>query len=816
MRRVLLLIVLVTFGGAVGLAHAPELAAQSPTPRIGALHFSTVVDWQSGTRDGLLISNNDDGELRLAANRVQGVFTSSPIKTDFSFNAVGAVWRAEVTQGISLKLEVRGGSTDDQFGGWRTLTPGDARSQSDDGALALESVLPFPADSAVLQFRATLNTTVANASPLLSEMTIKYISSGVGPARPEGLEPVPAPYGAVTLTPPPKIIQRQNWAGAPAGQIARQTPRGIILHQIGADGLDEPLPFLRAQVAFDTTVLGWDDLPFHFIIDKDGVIYEGHSGGPTAAVARLAGGDAAIHIALVGASAPPAPQQDALVGLLAWLGQAYGIAPLDQHSFTTSDGKSITRPNIVAHSEAVSEAADPSTDLKSLVGALRQRADQTTVRSRWYFAEGNVQDYIERLSVLNLGAGPASVIFKLLRQPGPEVDRIATTPAGGRADLVVNGVFSDTTDVPAIVESNAPVIAERFMDFGGDISAGPGVSQPSRVWYFAEGSTDGSYKTFLLLFNPQPYKVDATITYMKGDGRTDLQHVTIPPLQRMVVSVADTQANRGVASGVDVVEVQPIITDTLQGIGFGARVIATQPIIAERTMIFGAGSTLTSGGVHTSPGVVMLSRRWYFAEGTTQAPFQMWVLVLNPNAQPANAAVTFLTPDGTSLTRRYAIPPTTRLAINVNEVVPDLGVATTVEADRPVAAERAMYWKDNSLGTATGGAAAPAFTWRFADGRTSGDFQEYLLLSNPNKNQARVSVEFVLADGKKATQSVVMPGGSRYTMPVHQLYPGQAAIAATIRSTQPIVAERSLFPGDPRVGASRGGATSLGVPEVGQ
>jgi hypothetical protein len=416
------------------------------------------------------------------------------------------------------------------------------------------------------------------------------------------------------------------------------------------------------------------------------------------------------------------------------------------------------------------------------------------VRSRWYFAEGNVQDYIERLSVLNLGAGPASVIFKLLRQPAPETDRSVTTPAGGRADLVVNGVFSDTTDVPAIVESNAPVIAERFMDFGGDITAGPGVSQPSRVWYFAEGSTDGSYKTFLLLFNPQSVDIGATITYMKGDGTTTAQPVRIPAGRRTVVAVGDV----------------------LPGVGFGARVIATQPIIAERTMIFGTGSTLTSGGVTTTPGVVTLSRRWYFAEGTTQAPFQMWVLVLNPNAQPANAAVTFLTPDGTSLTRRYAIPPTTRLAINVNEVVPDLGVATTVESDRLVAAERAMYWKDNSLGTATAGAAAPTFTWRFADGRTNGDFQEYLLLSNPNKNQARVSVEFVLADGKKATQSVVMPGGSRYTMPVHQLYPGQVAIAATIRSTQPIVAERSLFPGDPRAAASRGGATSLGVPEVGQ
>jgi hypothetical protein len=61
-----------------------------------------------------------------------------------------------------------------------------------------------------------------------------------------------------------------------------------------------------------------------------------------------------------------------------------------------------------------------------------------------------------------------------------------------------------------------------------------------------------------------------------------------------------------------------------------------------------------------------------------------------------------------------------------------------------------------------------------------------------------------------------MPGGSRYTLAVHQIYPGQEAIAATVRSTQPLVAERSLFPGDPRGAANRGGATALGVPEAGR
>jgi hypothetical protein len=794
MRRVLLLVVTATLAGVVSLSHAPELAAQSPAPRIGTVKLSTVAEWQTGTRDGLLVSNNQDGELRLVEDRPQGVFDSGLVKAEFPFNAVGAVWRSEAPGGTSLSLEVRGGPTADQLSDWQPLVSGDARSQSDDGALTVESVRPFPAGSAFLQIRATFNTTVANASPVISEINLSYISASVGPARPDGLPRVPAASGAATITTPPRIVQRLNWFSAPNVQIARQTPRGIILHQIGADELAEPLPFLRALAAFDTQVLGWDDIPFHFIIDREGTIYEGHVGGPTATVSRLAGGDAAIQVALIGSTVAPDAQQTALAGLLAWLGQAYGIAPLGQHAVAQAGGSPVSRPNIVAHAEVVPEAADPSAELRSIMSALRQRADEATVRARWYFAEGNVQDYSERLAVLNPSANPASITYRLFRQPGPQIESTVTIDARGRNDLVLNQLFNDTTDVPAIIESNAPVIAERFMDFNSDITAGPGISRPSRVWYFAEGATTTNNRTFLLLFNPQSVEVAATVTYMKGDGTTAAQQVRIPSGRRTVVTVGDALPNAE----------------------FGARVIASEPIVAERTMIFGAGSSLTSGGVHSGPGVVTLSRRWFFAEGTTQAPFQMSVLVLNPNAQPVNAAVTFLTPDGTSLTRRYAIPPTTRLAINVNEVVPDLGVATSVEADRPVAAERAMYWRDNSVGTASAGATAPAFTWRFADGRTSGEFQEYLLLSNPNKNQARVAVEFMLNDGTTSNQVFPMPGGSRYTLAVHQLYPGQEAIAATVSSTQPIVAERSLFPGDPRATNNRGGATALGVPEGGR
>jgi hypothetical protein len=449
----------------------------------------------------------------------------------------------------------------------------------------------------------------------------------------------------------------------------------------------------------------------------------------------------------------------------------------------------VARPTIAAHNEAVPEAADPSPEVRALLPGLRTSADQRTVRARWYFAEGNPRDYSMRLAVTNPSSAQARVTFAVLRSAGATVIRSTNVDPGARADLVVSDLFNDTSDAPSIIEANAPVVAEQFLDNRRDLSVGPGITRLSRVWYFAEGSTEGDAQSFLVLFNPQTDDALATITYMRGDGTTaELKNVRIPARKRTVVPVGDA----------------------LPGAAFGAKIIATRPIAAERTMTFGGPAP---GGFHTAPGLTELSRRWFFAEGTTAPPFQMRMLVLNPNAQPVTATVTFLTASGTSLTRRYAVPPTTRLRINVNEVVPELGVATRVEADRPVVVERSLTWRNGTAGSASPGATAPAFVWRFADGRTNNGFQQFLLFNNPDSNQqARVTVEFTLADGKRASQSIVMPGGSRYTMAVHELYPNQQTISAVVRSTFPIVVERSVFAGAPGADTNQGGGTALGVP----
>ncbi|PMP81577.1 MAG: N-acetylmuramoyl-L-alanine amidase, partial [Chloroflexus aggregans] len=105
------------------------------------------------------------------------------------------------------------------------------------------------------------------------------------------------------------------------------------------------------------------------------------------------------------------------------------------------------------------------------------------------------------------------------------------------------------------------------------------------------------------------------------------------------------------------------------------------------------------------------------------------------------------------------------------------------------------------------GAREPAYRWAFIDGRTI-DATYYLSLSNLNPLSAMVNVEAVFGDGTKTELGVRIPAGARYTLALHEAFPNESAVTVIVRSNQPIVAERSLFPG----GGVRGGSTALGIP----
>src|SRR5690606_24186244 len=172
------------------------------------------------------------------------------------------------------------------------------------------------------------------------------------------------------------------------------------------------------------------------------------------------------------------------------------------------------------------------------------------------------------------------------------------------------------------------------------------------------------------------------------------------------------------------------------------------PLLVERTMAWPAASPTAA---HAESAVPAPSRTWYFADGQ-HGHAETQLLISNDNTSTAAVSVTFLREGRSPVVQSYKVPAGARLAVSSGPVSRRSGnsFATVVEADRPVTAERALYFaKDNWRGghVSAGGTTASS-SWFHAGGVTNDNTDTYLLLANPNKTRAKIVVTYVLQDGK--------------------------------------------------------------------
>ncbi|MDI6830402.1 MAG: hypothetical protein QME88_03600, partial [Actinomycetota bacterium] len=100
-----------------------------------------------------------------------------------------------------------------------------------------------------------------------------------------------------------------------------------------------------------------------------------------------------------------------------------------------------------------------------------------------------------------------------------------------------------------------------------------------------------------------------------------------------------------------------------------------------------------SGG-HDVTGGGKAGKTWYFAEGCTRMGFEEWVCLFNPNPETAIATCRYMLGDGQVLERDEALPPRSRVTVNVHGVVPpESDVSLAVESTAGIVAERPMYFR---------------------------------------------------------------------------------------------------------------------------
>jgi autotransporter-associated beta strand protein len=303
------------------------------------------------------------------------------------------------------------------------------------------------------------------------------------------------------------------------------------------------------------------------------------------------------------------------------------------------------------------------------------------------------------------------------------------------------------------------------------------------TYLLAEGATGTFFDEDVSIANPATTDAPVTLTFMKEDGSTVLDHRTVPAQSRITVHVDAIPGLEATAASVQV------------------RSETGLPLVVERSMFWDASYY----GGHTANAVVKPQTTWLFAEGS-QGFFDTYILVVNPNDAAITVQATFLPETGQFFSRAYEMAARSRLTIyaGADPALVNQSFGMIIGSSRPVVVERAMYFGSTpdrlwAGGHVNMGIAGPSKLWFHAEGAIGGFFNTFILLSNNGPYPAHVRLNYLLDSGEVIVRDKSVPGVHRLTVNPATDDPRleNAAFSTVVQSDQSVVSERSMYwPGE--------------------
>lgn len=375
---------------------------------------STAADFARGQGRGLAVAG--DGEQAQLQGQ-GGEFVSGEIALPFAATHLGLHWIIRGGSPQSAQVAVRTGQNGRTWSDWYPLTI-EAVSELPDGQEVFAALAPG-GRARLAQYRVTFGSAEAVA---LDAMTVTALNS-VSPSR----KPAPAPTPVPTPTPPPvpvtvyadeaktvklDVITREGWGCDEALRFSKvkrvmtekwpemyvPVKKIIIHHTATSNDYTDGAAEVRAIYTYHTKTLGWGDIGYNMLVDRDGQVYEGrHGRGEEAYPDReilgndvVAGHAYAYNYGTTGISAiGNSSEAEPTLALLVALEQAATfecarqfIDPLGTSDFLRSDGvwhssepvTSTTLDNITGHGD-VNATECPGTFLNSWLPELRAKVD---------------------------------------------------------------------------------------------------------------------------------------------------------------------------------------------------------------------------------------------------------------------------------------------------------------------------------------------------------------------------------------------------------------------------------------------------------
>jgi hypothetical protein len=386
------------------------------------------------------------------------------------------------------------------------------------------------------------------------------------------------------------------------------------------------------------------------------------------------------------------------------------------------------------------------------------------------------------------------------------------------------------------VSANQPILVERTvfanqtvagLSVSGDSNA-VAVAAPRTMWSFAEGTTLPGFQTYFTVSNPSPQDTVVSVTYGIEGGGVMTAQKALPAMSRVTIDANST--TEGVGPGVT---------------GFSTVLSATVAVLAERPVFFNHVFAFATGNVAvdgasdafgTAP-----ANAWYAGEGNVLPDFDEFLTLGNPGTTPANVTINYTLEGLPGLSRSVTVPAQSRLTVPVFDASAPGGIGRGVSnpvsegvglgviSPVPIVVERAMYFArviDPGIpeifdGDAT--AAYPGFekVWYYAEGTGLPDFRTFLTLSNPQAQDAHVSITYFPDDSSgPVTKTTTVGAGQRLTIQTYNprdpaaYAAGKTGFATKVASDIPILSERPEYEDHafPEIGEVNGGDIALGLP----
>lgn len=457
--------------------------------------------------------------LRLPTRKNEATFTSNPTKAPIDFSDIGPRWWADTPDGTSILVEMRTSKDGTVWTSWEAADVEDILSPDDSPTATYASLINVDQQDRThryVQSRVTLATGKPGLSPTFHELSYTFINAGITPRPPQ---PQAMIMGNPSDAPKPAMVARTAW-GAPEGESSpgwaphfRRVTHMVIHHTATTNSDGDYAARVRAVWYFHSHTRGWGDIGYNYVIDPNGVIYEGRAGGDDVEAGHAYPfNSGTMGIGMLGnfeRVAPSAAAQAALVDLLSWKANQRGIDPLGIEPIKgyTNCNTVITyvRPTIAGHRDyrgsacgrAFNDSTCPGDKLYSMLAQIRAAVVTNQPALRAVFTDHDTPGNLNpgtatsvHISVRNSGSltwlksgqGSVSLGYRWQTPDGKQV-------AGGSKD----GKFAIPREVPfaaaitMTVKLNVPaqpghyaLVWDMYRDGEGWFADG-GSSRPLRV-----------------------------------------------------------------------------------------------------------------------------------------------------------------------------------------------------------------------------------------------------------------------------------------------------------------------------------------------